>query len=478
MRNKFSQGMFFCFYVNFLFGLDMPCDDIQTHITYSKIKDGRLESKSSNPTLQAHPVNHLMDVIALSTRLCSHPIQGILAYATPDNFLGRTVDGYSPDASTVCLLTGKAARQLCLVQCALNNQGLGLFIFDALRPLRAVRDFSSWYHQPVADKHEQDRKKLHFPHLEKTDLTRLGYAPDKISRHCFGHAVDLSLIDLKTNQLLNMGTIFDYFDTTSHHPETSSEVIGEEAFHNRELLAKIMKQFGFIAYPREYWHFDYREQELDEPVDIPLTPTLAGLNVADENNRITLESYELGIEEYVSRTPLEIDNFKRWIDQTLQHLPKKAHILEIGSGFGRDAQYIESQGYRVERTDAAEGFVRLLEQKGYSACRFNVLTQDFASSYDGIFANAVFLHFTPMELEKILDKIFAALSEKGILAFSIKNGDGEEWTTVKIDHPRYFCYWRKHSIKALLESKHFTPLEIFEDDKFLQIIAKKDEIPK
>jgi len=58
------------------------------------------------------------------------------------------------------------------------------------------------------------------------------------------------LIDLKTNQLLDMGTIFDYFDTTSHHPETSSEIIGKEAFQNRQLLAQTMQKFGFIAYPK------------------------------------------------------------------------------------------------------------------------------------------------------------------------------------------------------------------------------------
>lgn len=225
------------------------------------------------------PADVLVDVIALSKMSCSYPIQGKLAYSTQDNFVGRIVNGYSPNASNVCLLAKKAAKQLCLVQQTLNDQGLGLFIFDALRPLRAVRDFSVWYHQPAASAHEEQCKKLHFPHLEKTDLVRLGYAPEGVSRHCFGHAVDLSLMDLKTHQLLDMGTIFDYFDATSHHPETSSEIVGHEAFQNRQLLAKAMEKFGFIAYPKEYWHFDYEEKELDEPVDMEITAELIGLNV-------------------------------------------------------------------------------------------------------------------------------------------------------------------------------------------------------
>lgn len=226
-----------------------------------------------------NPKDILVDVIALSDKLCPYPIQANLAYATQENFVGRVVDGYMPSASKMCLLTRKAAQQLCLVQCALNKQGLSVFIFDALRPLRAVRDFSSWYDQPVVSEQEKQRKTLHYPHLEKTDLPRLGYAPMGVSRHCFGHAVDLSLVDITTGHLLDMGTIFDFFDATSHHPATPPDIIGEEAYHNRQLLAHAMSEFGFIAYSLEYWHFDYQEQELEEPVDLEITPDPMHLNV-------------------------------------------------------------------------------------------------------------------------------------------------------------------------------------------------------
>lgn len=225
------------------------------------------------------PEDVLVDVIALSEKRCSSPIRGALAYATRENFLGRVVDGYSPSASHVCLLSRKAAEHLCSVQNALNAQGLGLFIYDAYRPLRAVRDFSAWVHETPGSAQEQERKALHYPHLEKTELAPSGYIPDAVSRHCFGHSVDVSLIDSKTNQLLDMGTIFDYFDSSSHHPDTPPERIGDAAFRNRQLLAQAMLQGGFIAYPLEYWHFDFRERELTEPADLEITLSLAGMNV-------------------------------------------------------------------------------------------------------------------------------------------------------------------------------------------------------
>jgi predicted TPR repeat methyltransferase len=192
------------------------------------------------------------------------------------------------------------------------------------------------------------------------------------------------------------------------------------------------------------------------------------------SNQVTLDSYELGVEPYIANTATQVNGlFKEWIDTTLSLLPKAATILEIGSSFGRDARYIEAKGYSVERTDATKGFIQLLEKQGYSARQFNVLTQDFTSSYDLIFANAVFLHFTPAELETVLGKISEALLHNGLLAFSVKPGEGEEWTSAKIGHPRYFCYWRKEPLCALVKSKGFDLLSIGEDETFLRLTAKK-----
>lgn len=195
---------------------------------------------------------------------------------------------------------------------------------------------------------------------------------------------------------------------------------------------------------------------------------------AMSSNKITLQSYELSVNEYTTRTAAEVSgNFKAWIDTTLGFLPLNARIIEIGSAFGRDARYMESLGFTVERTDATQGFVTLLQQEGYPAHRFNILLDDFTSIYDLVFANAVFLHFTAEELQKVLGKINATLREKGILAFSVKKGEGEEWTTAKVGQPRYFCYWSTDKIKRLLESTGFDEVMISEDEKFLQIIAKR-----
>ncbi len=191
-------------------------------------------------------------------------------------------------------------------------------------------------------------------------------------------------------------------------------------------------------------------------------------------NAATLDAYNTGVDAYVSGTPGETSgSVKVWIDHLLSYLKVDAQIIEIGSAFGRDADYIESRGFTVARTDAAQSFVDLLLTKGHSAQNFNILKDEFSSFYDVVFANCVFLHFTREELRNVLEKIHANLFANGILAFSVKIGEGEEWTNEKVGNPRYFCYWKRDDIQSLLESTGFEVDTMTEDGKFLQIISKR-----
>ncbi|RTK92875.1 MAG: peptidase M15 [Rickettsiales bacterium] len=220
---------------------------------------------------------NFVDVIALSAKICSAPIKGNLSYAKSENFLGRVVKGYYEDASDVCLLTKAVAETLCLVQNHLvENYNLGLLIHDAYRPLKAVKDFGEWAKQPPINDYELERKKIHYPNIEKTDLDKLGYVLSTISRHCFGNAVDVTLISLENGKEIPMGCVFDFFDELSH-PTANVSQIGEEALKNRNTLIETMKLFNFEVYDVEYWHFDFYIREIDEPADFDITKSLKKL---------------------------------------------------------------------------------------------------------------------------------------------------------------------------------------------------------
>lgn len=225
-----------------------------------------------------------VDVIGLSKLHCKKVILGDLKYASHENFVGRVIAGYSEAARDVCLLAPQAAQMLCHVQNHLVDQfGYGLIIYDAFRPLRAVADFASWFEIPPENQYELMRKEIHYPHLKKQDLPQLGYVAKEVSRHCFGRAVDLTLISIDTLQPLDMGACYDFFDDLSHST-TKADRIGQKAYDNRLILINVMEKYGFYVHEKEYWHFDYHLQEIPSAIDGEISPALKnwGINTTNE----------------------------------------------------------------------------------------------------------------------------------------------------------------------------------------------------
>lgn len=197
---------------------------------------------------------------------------------------------------------------------------------------------------------------------------------------------------------------------------------------------------------------------------------------SDGSNQKTINSYEQHIQEYIDGTPQEVSSFvKDWIDESLSYIPVVGSILEIGSAFGRDANYIEQAGYAVRRTDAARKFVELLKSQGHEAEVLNAITDNLGGPYDMVFADAVLLHFTAEELTSVLSKIYKSLGTGGILAFTLKQGVGAEWSNDKLGAPRFFNYWTRDELEGELNKQNFKILKLASDDsrKWWQVISKK-----
>lgn len=80
--------------------------------------------------------------------------------------------------------------------------------------------------------------------------------PDRVSGHCTGGSVDLTLADEK-GRTLPMGSGFDETSERSYTDHYDGLLDGEEIRNNRRLLLNIMENEGFANYPKEWWHFDY-----------------------------------------------------------------------------------------------------------------------------------------------------------------------------------------------------------------------------
>ncbi len=184
-----------------------------------------------------------------------------LRYLGSNNFLGRPVEGYE---GNIVYMTELAARALKAVQEDLASEGLGLKVFDAYRPQRAVDDFVQW----AADSTDIVMKQQYYPSLNKDELFPQGYIAER-SGHSRGSTVDLTLVRLADSQELDMGSPYDFFDPVSWPSDTS---ITAQQQANRLKLREAMLANGFRPLDTEWWHFTlesepYTDVYFDFPVE-------------------------------------------------------------------------------------------------------------------------------------------------------------------------------------------------------------------
>ena len=163
----------------------------------------------------------------------------------------------------------------------------------------------------------------------------------------------------------------------------------------------------------------------------------------------TLAAYQSRVQEYLRGTPWPFPELLAFLDQ-FAFLAGQGPVLEIGSGPGRDADYLESRGVRVIRTDATPAFVSLLRDAGHEARLLDARTDPLGGPYQGILANAVLLHLSRDQFENLLRRARTATVPNGVLAFTLKEGDGAAWTEHKLGLPRHFTYWREPAVRAAL----------------------------
>lgn len=168
---------------------------------------------------------------------------------------------------------------------------------------------------------------------------------------------------------------------------------------------------------------------------------------------LTLRTYEEAAEDYRRHRRNEIPPpIRALIERVVALVPSGARCLEVGSGPGLEAEFLEECGLRVTRTDAASAFVEMMREDGYDAFRLDIRTDDLGGPWQLVWANAVLLHLTRVEFAAAVGKVRGALDSGGVFAFTLKDGDGDEWHTRKLGLPRHFTYWREPELRATLGS--------------------------
>ncbi len=163
-----------------------------------------------------------------------------IRYATTNNFLGTVV--YS---SARAFLQRPAGLALVRAARVLRPLGLGILIHDAYRP---------WYVTKV------------FWDATPPESRWLVADPARGSKHNRGAAVDLTLYDLATGVPVEMPSTYDEATprALSDYPGGTSR----QRWH-RALLRRALEAEGFTVNPSEWWHFDFRNWQRYQILNIP-----------------------------------------------------------------------------------------------------------------------------------------------------------------------------------------------------------------
>lgn len=184
-----------------------------------------------------------------------------IRYFSTYNFVGRRIPGYE---EPVAIMVRKAANALKKVSDELVEKGYRLKVFDAYRPMTAVRYFVKWAHTPS----DTLAKKYFYPDINKADVFRLGYISSR-SAHARGATIDLTLFDMNTEKEVDMGGPFDFFGEISHPGYRKG--LTEEQVAMRMLLRETMVKYGFKPVSSEWWHFTLRNEPFpDQQFDFPV----------------------------------------------------------------------------------------------------------------------------------------------------------------------------------------------------------------
>jgi SAM-dependent methyltransferase len=190
---------------------------------------------------------------------------------------------------------------------------------------------------------------------------------------------------------------------------------------------------------------------------------------------ITLATYQASADRYIERTMPAAPALRGFLDR-FAGMAGSGLVLEIGSGPGWDADYLEQHGVRVTRSDATPAFVARLRAAGHDARLLDVRSDDLGGPYDGVLANAVLLHLSREQFRAAMHRLRQAVAGGGLLAVTLKEGDGEQWSTAKLGLPRHFTYWHEAALHRVLRDTgwNITFLEHVpgRTDRWLHLIAR------
>jgi SAM-dependent methyltransferase len=198
----------------------------------------------------------------------------------------------------------------------------------------------------------------------------------------------------------------------------------------------------------------------------------------NDKERSTIGHYSANAESFWEGT--KDHDVSQNVEAFLSALPQRKglDILDFGCGPGRDLATFKSLEHSAVGLDGSAEFCQMARR--YSGC--DVYHQNFvdinfqANCFDGVFANASLFHVPREHLSKVLNRLYIALREKGILFMSNPRGRSEEWIG-----DRYGHYMELDVASDFLSAAGFTVLNHYyrpshapaSEQRWLAVVSQK-----
>ncbi|MGO1003872.1 methyltransferase domain-containing protein [Lysobacter sp. CA196] len=149
---------------------------------------------------------------------------------------------------------------------------------------------------------------------------------------------------------------------------------------------------------------------------------------SESSNRRTVAAYEKCAHDYAASVPPQPSAAgAEALRRLAGALPSGEGVLEIGSGPGWDADFLETLAVPVHRTDVTRAFCEFQALRGRRAEVFDLLADEVAGRHAGILMLCVLQHFERGDVDGVLRKLAQALLPEGALLLSYPLGEGEFW---------------------------------------------------
>jgi SAM-dependent methyltransferase len=189
-----------------------------------------------------------------------------------------------------------------------------------------------------------------------------------------------------------------------------------------------------------------------------------------------IEYYNQNVDSFYNSSV--VADMSEWRNRFVKQVSDGGRILDVGCGSGRDSKAFIKEGFSVVAFDASrEMCKKASELLGQEVWQMRFDEMSFDEEFDGVWACASLLHTSEEEFPEVLNNIYKALKDRGILYASFKYGEG---TTQRGE--RTFIDFTVETIIPILQKTGFEILDSGittdvrperENEKWTNVIAIK-----